>query len=76
MIKQGTFEPDGPLWEECDGIRYPTYTCAFCGGGFPEENGKGVAWISHGMICCSETCATLYQGESPDWQFLEDERFS
>ena len=23
MIKQGTFEPDGPLWEECNGIRYP-----------------------------------------------------
>jgi hypothetical protein len=23
-----------PLWETVNGVRYPTWACAYCGGGF------------------------------------------
>jgi hypothetical protein len=66
-FKRVTFDPEGPLWETVSGDRYPTWSCAFCGGGF-EETGGGcaVGWISiDNRLCCSEACARLRQKDGP-----------
>jgi len=62
-IKRGLFDLMGePLWETVNGIRYPTWACAYCGGGFEEVGGYGFGWISSdNMLCCSEVCARLRQ---------------
>jgi hypothetical protein len=55
-------------------VRYPTYSCAFCDGGFDERGGKGVAWVSkHNILCCSEICARLHvPREEPRFRIIED----
>lgn len=59
--KRVTFDPEGPLWDTLNGLRFPTWSCAFCDGGFDERAGMGVAWLSkHNVRCCSEICARLY----------------
>jgi hypothetical protein len=64
-IIKGTFEPDGPLYEVINGRRYAIYNCAFCDGGYEQdEMGRGIAWTSHGFACCSEVCAKMYVPES------------
>jgi hypothetical protein len=72
--KRVTFVPEGPLWDTFSGVRYPTYSCAFCDGGFDEREGRGVAWVSkHNMLCCSEICAQLHvPREEPRFRIVED----
>ena len=61
LPKRVTFNPEGPLWDRFNGVRYPTWSCPFCNGGFDERSGRGVAWVSkHDVLCCSEICARLY----------------
>ena len=50
--KRVTFDPEGPLWETVNGVRYPTWTCAFCGGGFEVAGGHAVGWISNDNMLC------------------------
>jgi hypothetical protein len=72
--KRVTFDPEGPLWDISCGMRYPTYSCAFCDGGFDEREGKGVAWLSKdNILCCSEMCARLYvPREEPRFRIIDD----
>jgi hypothetical protein len=73
--KKVTFDPEGPLWDTSfSGMRYPTYLCAFCDGGFDEREGKGVAWLSKdSILCCSETCARLYlPREEPRFRIIDN----
>jgi hypothetical protein len=71
-LKKVTFDPEGPLWDTSNGVRYPTYLCAFCDGGFDERGGRGVAGISkHGILCCSEICARL-TSRGADSRIVED----
>jgi hypothetical protein len=61
LSKRVSFDPEGPLWDTFNGVRYPTWSCPFCNGGFDERSGRGVAWVSkHDVLCCSEICARLY----------------
>ena len=54
------FNPEGPLWDTFNGVRYHTWSCAFCDGGFDEREGAAVGWVSkHNILCCSEVCARL-----------------
>jgi len=71
--KRVTFDPEGPLWETVNGVRYPTWTCAFCGGGFEVAGGYAVGWISNdNMLCCSEVCARLRQKNGPPPPFANE----
>jgi hypothetical protein len=64
---KGRFDPEGPLWETVNGVRYALHNCAFCFGGFEEdENGYAICWVSHGFVCCSEVCAVLFKGDPND----------
>jgi hypothetical protein len=65
-IIQGIFYPGEPLYDSFNGHRYPTYTCAFCAGGFREKNGRGIAWVAHGFLCCSEPCARMLPEKQED----------
>ena len=61
LSKRVSFDPEGPLWDTLNGVRFPTWSCPFCNGGFDERSGRGVAWVSkHDVLCCSEICARLY----------------
>ena len=46
LSKRVSFDPEGPLWNTLNGVRYPTWSCPFCNGGFDERSGRGVAWVS------------------------------
>jgi hypothetical protein len=74
-IIKGVFEPDGPLYEVVNGVRYALYNCAFCDGGYlQDEKGRAIVWCAHGMCCCSEMCAKLYvPGESPRFRTVTDQ---
>ena len=74
LPKRVTFDPEGPLWDTFNGVCYPTWSCAFCDGGFAEQDGTGVAWVSkHNILCCSEICARLYVSrEEPRFRIIDD----
>jgi hypothetical protein len=56
-IIKGVFELDGSMYD-LDG--QPLYNCALCDGAFEVKDGRGVAWLAHGLACCSELCAKMY----------------
>jgi hypothetical protein len=69
-----TFEPEGQLWDTFNGVRYLTWSCAFCRGWLGRTVRKGVAWLSkHNILCCSEICARQYvPREEPRFRIVDD----
>jgi hypothetical protein len=70
--KRVTFDPEEPLWDTFNGVRYPIWFGPFCDGGFDER----AAWDwrgSRSMLCCSEICARLYvPREEPRFLIVDD----
>jgi hypothetical protein len=60
-IIKGVFELDGPMYD-LEGS--PLYNCALCDGAFEVKDGHGVAWVTHGLACCSELCAKMYHPDN------------